>query len=249
MEWHDRGIVLSVRKHGETSAIVNALTREHGRHAGLVRGGTGRRARGVYQPGNMLRLTWRARIAEHLGTWTGELSNAIAAGFLNDPRRLATLASAVALVDAALPEREPHPRAFDGLEALLQAVAELDEWMQVYIRWEVGLLGELGFGLDLDRCAATGGEDELIYVSPKTGRAVSAAAGAPYRDRLLPLPAILRAGGAADPVPEAKAVKAALKVTGHFLDRHVFAPRQRGLPAARNRLIDGLGPKPTTSSV
>src|SRR5258707_4977390 len=179
MEWEDHGIVLSERRHGESGAIVSLLTAEHGRHAGRVRSTRGPRTRGIFVPGNLVLVNWRARLDEHLGNFTGELVTPFAARALDDPGRLACLAGACALTDIALPEREPHPRAFAALQALLEAVA----WQAAYARWELGLLAELGFGLDLTACAVTGVTDDLRYVSPRTGRAVSEAAAEPWRSR------------------------------------------------------------------
>ncbi|MBT6093442.1 MAG: DNA repair protein RecO [Rhodospirillaceae bacterium] len=239
MEWRDDGIVLSARKHGESAAIVTLLTRDHGRHAGLVRGGAGRRARGLYQPGNHLRATWRGRLADHLGAYTCEMMEAVAAGLLADPLRLAALSSACAVAEAALPEREVHIPVYEGLQILLAALGdETQPWSTVYVKWEIGLLQELGFGLDFSQCAATGETENLTHVSPKTGRAVSAGAAAPYRDKLLPLPEfLLQAGG----VGEGDAILEGLKVTGYFLGRHVFSQRRDPKPPdARSRLIDRL---------
>lgn len=238
MDWTDDGIVLSVRKHGETSAIVSLLTREHGRHAGLVRGGVGRRARGVLQPGNGVRAHWRARLEEHLGSLSCELTEAYAARVLDDPLRLAGLDAACAVADAALPEREPHPRTHQGLTVLMAALAEANPaWPSVYVKWEIGLLGALGFGLDLESCAATGRNDQLAWVSPRSGRAVSLAAGEPYRDRLLPLPEFLVAqNGAGSPAE----VLDGLRLSGYFLERHVFVHGRQASPAARDRLIERL---------
>ena len=238
MDWSDRGIVLARRRHGESSAVVSLLTREHGRHAGLVRGGGGKRASSLYQPGNLLTAHWRARLAEHLGTLTAELADALASRVLDDALRLAALASACAVLETALPEREPHTPLFDATLTLLQRVAsgrEPVDWASTYARWELQSLAELGFGLDLDACAATGQRDDLAYVSPRTGRAVSREVGAPYADRLLALPAFL---GTAQPAADAAEVAAALRITGHFLERHVFGPQNRQLPAARTRFID-----------
>lgn len=243
MEWSDEAIVLTARRHGEGAAIVSLLTHQHGRHAGLVQGGAGKRARGLYEPGNRVLATWRARLPEHLGHFTCELVDANAAELLDEPLRLAALAAAAAVAESALPEREPHPRAYAGLLGLLAALTAADQaavdWAAAYVRWELDLLAELGFGLDLSECAATGSNDRLIYVSPKSGRAVSAAAGEPYRDRLLSLPAFLLAPGPAG----LDEVLAGLKLTGHFLARDVFShgPHPNlGEPAARGRLIDRL---------
>ncbi|MGF1639351.1 MAG: DNA repair protein RecO [Rhodospirillales bacterium] len=237
MEWSDDGVVLAVRGHGEASAVVSMLTRDHGRHAGLVRGATGKRLRGVLQPGNLVRATWRARLSEHLGGFGCELIQAVAAEVMADGDRLAALAAASALGETALPEREPHPRVFDGLVALLAAMTASEAWPSAYVKWELGLLGELGFGLDLDRCAVTGGRDGLAFVSPRTGRAVCRRAAEPYRARLLVLPPFLLAAGGAGSAEE---VAQGLVLTGHFLERHLYASGNRPLPAARHRLAEKL---------
>jgi DNA repair protein RecO (recombination protein O) len=240
MEWTDRGIVLSARKHGETSLIVQLMTENHGRHAGLVRGGTSTRARGLYQPGNVVAAHWRARLAEHLGNYGCEMLRGTAARFLHDAPRLSALAAAAAIVEAALPEREPHADIFAALLDLLECL-ESATWPKDYVRWELGLLAALGFGLDLAACAATGRADALAYVSPKTGRAVSAAAGEPYRGRLLELPGFLVGVGE----PDAAGLRAGLLLTGHFLESCVFLPHGRHLPAARERLASRLAATPT----
>src|SRR4051812_20510944 len=180
MEWEDHGIVLSERRHGESGAIVSLLTAEHGRHAGRVRSTHGPRTRGIFVPGNLVLASWRARLDEHLGNFTGELVTPFAAHALDDPGRLGCLTAACALIDIALPEREPHPRAFAALEGLLAEAAGMAAgsagWKAAYVRWELELLGELGFGLDLTHCAVTGATEDLRYVSPRTGRAVCAQA-------------------------------------------------------------------------
>jgi DNA repair protein RecO (recombination protein O) len=233
MEWTDDAIVLSARPHGETSAVVMLLTREHGRHAGLARGAQSAKVRAVYQPGNQVRATWRGRLAEHLGSYSCEPVASHAARLFDDPPRLAALLSAAAVSEPALPEREPHAACFHGFLALLEAMRG-DHWAEAYVRWELALLTELGFGLDLTRCAAGGDNDQLAYVSPRTGRAVSLAAGEPYRDRLLGLPGFLlgRGGGGGREVTQG------LSLTGYFLERHVFRPQDRQLPAPRQRLSD-----------
>ena len=239
MEWSDDGIVLSARRHGESAAIVMLLTRAHGRHAGLVHGGSGRGKRGMLQPGNRVTAVWRARLAEHLGTYVCEPAGSLAASLLDDALRLAALSSACAVAEAALPEREPHAAAYDGLGALLDALSS-EVWAEAYVHWEMEMLRELGFGLDLTACAATGVNDGLAYVSPRTGRAVSSAAGEPYRDRLLVLPGFLL--GRVGPEREAE-IAAGLALTGHFLERHVFHAQNRGMPAARQRLTERF-PRP-----
>jgi len=239
LEWNDQAIVISARPHGEAAAVVQLLTSAHGRHAGLVHGGQGRKNRGVLQPGNRVNASWRARLADHLGVFTCELESSHAAHLLDAPDRLAGLTAATAICEAALPERESHPACFEGFVALLDALKG-EHWAEAYVGWEVGLLAELGFGLDLASCAAGGANDQLAYVSPRTGRAVSLAAGEPYRDRLLALPGFLigqGGGGRAE-------VAQGLKLTGYFLDRFVFQPHDRTLPPPRQRLAARFEPAP-----
>ncbi|HUK07627.1 MAG TPA: DNA repair protein RecO [Stellaceae bacterium] len=238
MHWSEGGIVLAVRRHGESAIVAHVLTREHGRHAGLVHGGQGRKGRTIFQVGNAVQVTWRARLEDQLGTYAGELAESHAARVIEDPLRLACLAAAAAVAEAALPEREPHPKAYDGFDALLDALDRDRGWSAAYARWELDLLAELGFGLDLTRCAATGAKDDLAYVSPKSGQAVSRDAGAPYEGRLLALPGFLLNGGAEQPGP--RDILAALRLTGFFLERRVFEPHGRKLPAARGRFVDRL---------
>jgi len=232
MDWRDDGIVLSARRHGENALIVNLLTREHGRHSGLVRGGASARNRGLYQPGNRLAAHWRARLSEHLGNFTCELQKAWAASLLHEAQPLLALSAATALLDSALPERAPVPDLFESLEGLIESLSR-DGWRERYVRWEMALLTELGFGLDLSACAATGEAEDLIYVSPKSGRAVSAAAGRLYKDRLLPLPGFLLSDGdSATDIDFA----AGLSLTGYFLGKFVLGDSRNGLPAARQQL-------------
>jgi DNA repair protein RecO (recombination protein O) len=236
MEWNDHGIVLSTRPHGETGLVVSVLTQGHGRHAGFVPGGISRRARPIWQPGNLVSVTWRAKVVEQLGNFTGEVEEAHAARVLDEVSELAGLAAACALVDAALPEREPHPAMFEGFRAFLGGLGH-PGWPAIYVRLELGLLQELGFGLDLDKCALTGTSDDLAFVSPKTGRAASRAAAEPYRDRLIALPVFLSAGG----LPRDSAeLQQGLDLTGFFLERHVFWPHNKPLPAARARFMETL---------
>jgi DNA repair protein RecO (recombination protein O) len=238
MEWSDDGIVLSARKHGESSAIVSVLTAEHGRHAGLLRGGSGSRLRGVLEPGNRVRVTWRARLEEHLGSFTQcDMVANISAGLLDDPLRLAALQALCAVAEVALPERERHMAVYAGMLDLLGELGG-ETWAGRYVRWELALLADLGFGLDLSTCAATGTNDDLAFVSPKSGRAVSASAGEPYRDRLLALPDFLLK---AQREPGVGEIAAGLALTGYFLDRHVLGPHGKSLPLARGRLLDRLG--------
>jgi DNA repair protein RecO (recombination protein O) len=237
MHWSEEAVVLGVRRHGETSAIADLLTRGHGRHLGLVRGGRSRNARPVLQPGNLVLASWRARLEDHLGTFAVEPVAMRAAALIADPFKLAGLSTLTGLCQV-LPEREPHPRLYDALAVALAALDDDTVWPAVLVRFELGLLDELGFGLDLTLCAVTGTRDGLAYVSPRTGRAVSAAAGAPYRDRLFALPAFLLGSQCGRPSPDD--VIAGLRLTGHFLLRHILEPRDLAAPAARNLLIDRL---------
>jgi DNA repair protein RecO (recombination protein O) len=247
MQWTDEGIVLSCRRHGENAAVLMLLTVEHGRHAGLVRGATGGRLRGALQPGNELRATWRARLSEHLGTYTVEPGHARAGLVLGDRRRLAGLSAVCAVAEAVLPEREAHPVLHAATAALLGAIEHgIPDWPAAYVRWELGLLQDLGFGLDLSRCAATGSTEDLIYVSPKSARAVSADAGSAYADKLLPLPGFLlgRQGGPTDD----SAVADGLTLTGFFLERYLLSHRA-GTPPARARLVEVLLHQSPTSGI
>jgi len=239
MHWSDEGIVLSARPHGESGAILQLLTRAHGRHAGLVRGGQGKRARGILQPGNLVAAEWSGRLAEHLGTYVCEPVTAYAARVLDDAERLAALSAAASVCEGALPEREPHAACFEGLRALLEELPG-GHWAEVYVHWELAFLAELGFGLDLAKCAAGGANDQLAYVSPKSGRAVSLAAGEPYREKLLVLPGFLAGRGGGGP----NEVGQGLALTGFFLERFVFAPHHKPLPAARRRLANRFPAQP-----
>jgi DNA repair protein RecO (recombination protein O) len=237
MEFEDDGFVLRARAHGETGAIVEVLTAVHGRWAAHVAGGASRRMKPILQPGSRVRMSYRARVSDQLGSARLEGEGEGASALFDDPLALAALAAAADVVAGALPEREPHAGAFFAFEALAGALAWPDIWPAVLVRFEMGLLAELGFGLDLSRCAVTGSADDLVWVSPRSGRAVSAQAGAPYAGRLLPLPAFLlsaQAGvGAGD-------IAAGLALTGRFLRDFVFAAVDRPLPPARARLIERL---------
>lgn len=239
MEWSDDAIVLSVRPHGESSAIAEVLTHSHGRHLGLVRGGASRRMKPALQPGNLLHVSWRARLNEHLGHFTIELARARAGDMLESREALAGLNAFCAVVGAAMPEREAHEQVFDAGNILLDAMQEdgFAHWGALFVRFEAGLLEALGFGLDLTRCAATGAVDDLVYVSPRSGRAVSRAAGGPYKERLFVLPGFLLASQNA--TPDSAEVAAGLKMTGHFLLERVLHPHGREMPSARLNL-DGL---------
>jgi len=236
MDWSDDAIVLATRPHGETGLVVSLLTRAHGRHSGFVPGGISRRARPVWQQGNLVEVGWRARLSEQLGNYNGELREPHAARALDDAAELSGLSAACALIDAALPEREPHPAMFDGFHAFLGALGH-PGWPAIYVKLELGLLQELGFGLDLGKCAATGTTDDLAFVSPKTGRAVSRAAAGPYKEKLLALPAFLSTGGLPS---DHEQLRQGLDLTGYFLERHVFWPHNKPLPPARARFMETL---------
>ena len=236
MHWSEEGIVLAVRRYGETSAIVEILTHGHGRSLGLVKGGRSRALRPVLQPGNSVMAAWRARLEDQLGVFTVELASARAASLMEDPFKLAGLGTVTALA-LLLAEREPHPRIYDATVLLLDAMDDNSVWPALLARWELGLLDELGFGLDLKSCAATGTNQALAYVSPRSGRAVSSEAGGPYQDRLLKLPAFLTSlGGDAS----ACDVADGLRLTGYFLERHVLKPRNMSAPGSRDILIERL---------
>jgi DNA repair protein RecO (recombination protein O) len=236
MEWSDDAIVLSVRAHGETSAILEVLTRAHGRHAGLVRGGASRKSKSSLQPGNAVHLIWRARLNEHLGSFAVEPMRSRAGHLIESRTALAGLNAFVSVVSASLPERETHQSVYEAGEVLLDAMTEQEfaHWGPLFVRWELGVLEELGFGLDLSQCAATGEVDELEFVSPKSGRAVSRAAAAPYKERLLALPLFLLGSQNAEPTPAD--IVAGLRLTAHFLLERVLRPHGKEMPAARLRL-------------
>jgi DNA repair protein RecO (recombination protein O) len=237
VEFEDQGFVLSARSHGEAGAIVEVLTAEHGKYAAHVAGGGGRRMKSVLQAGARVIVSYRARVSDQLGAARLEAVGEGPSQLFDDSLALAGLAAAAAVVAGALPEREPHPGAFLAFEALTAAFAHPDIWPAVYVRFEAGLLQALGFGLDLSHCAVTGGVDDLVYVSPRTGRAVSAAAGEAYRARLLALPPfLLSAQGRLRPGD----IGAGLALSGHFLESFVFAALNRPLPPARMWLIDRL---------
>jgi DNA repair protein RecO (recombination protein O) len=236
MQWKDEAIVLAVRRHGETSAVLEVLAREHGRSLGLVRGGRSRRMRPVLQAGNSLAVTWNARLEEHLGLFVPELLSARAAHIMDDGFKLAGLSTVTALAHL-LPEREPHHRIYDAMVLLLDHLDDDSIWPALLARWELGLLHDLGFGLDLGRCAATGGNQMLAFVSPKSGRAVSLEAGEPYRERLLRLPSFLTDRGGR---PSFADIADALKLTGYFVERHLLTPRELLMPEGRSTIVERL---------
>ena len=237
VEWRDQGVVLSMRRHGEGSAILEVFTEGHGRHMGVVRGGASRKVAPHLQPGAQLDLSWRARLEDHMGHFTVEPLRGRAAAVMDDREALAGLSSVLALLSFTLPEREPAPALYRRSVGLLDTIAAGAAWPVAYLRWEMALLEEMGFGLDLGRCAVTGTRDDLAYVSPKSGRAVSRAGAGDWADRLLPLPLALMGQGPADRAE----VAAGLRTVGHFLDRWLApALGDRPLPPARARLADLL---------
>ncbi len=235
--WREEGTLLSVRRHGETSAIIEVFTEGHGRHAGVVRGGASRRVAPILQAGAQLDLAWQARLDEHIGNFTVEPVKSRAAAVMGDRLALAGLNAMTALLSFTLPEREPHQLLYRRSLVLFDLLGTNDAWPVVYLRWELMLLEEMGFGLDLGRCAVTGARDDLVHVSPRSGRAVSAAGAGDWADRLLPLPPILLGQGIG---PTAEILEG-LRTTGHFL-AHRLAPAlgDRPLPEARQRFVDTL---------
>jgi len=234
MEWEAPGIVLEARPYGEADAIACVFTAEHGAHRGLARGGLARGRAAIWQPGNFLQARWVGRLAEQLGVFSAELVHPTAALAMEDPLALAMLGAACAVAEGALPEREAHPRVFDGLLHLLARLPRGAEMLAPLIRWEAVLLADLGYGLDLSRCAVTGTAERLVWVSPKTGRAVSEEAAGVWKSRLLRLPPLLTTderGDAAD-------WRDGLRLTGHFLARDAFGLHHKPLPAARQALYD-----------
>ena len=236
MEWSDSGIVLAVRPHGETSAIVEVLTAVNGRHAGLVRGGRSRKMRPVLQPGNQIALTWKARLADHLGMFVIEAENLGAGAVMEDRTALAGLNAACALAVMALPEREAHAQVYEGFQVFLSVLDQPDVWPALYVRWEAGLLSDLGYGLDLETCAVTGVMDDLTHVSPRTGRAVCREEAQPYLTKLLEIPGFMKGSGIVEPGD----IALGLALTGYFIERRVLWPIDKQLPEARLRLAAEL---------
>ncbi|UWR22908.1 DNA repair protein RecO [Sulfitobacter sp. S190] len=237
MEWRDEGILLSTRRHGETSAIIEVFTPTKGRHAGVVRGGTSRKIAPILQPGAQLDVAWRARLEEHIGAFSVEPVRSRAAHAMASRMTLAGLNAVTGLISFALPEREPHLPLYRRTEALLDLLGQQDVWPLAYLRWEMALLEELGYGLDLTACAVTGATQDLCYVSPKSGRAVSRDGAGDWADRLLPLPMVMRGMGAGEDAEIAEA----FRTTGYFLDAHLAADLGgKPLPEARARYVDAF---------
>ena len=232
MDWTDLGLVIGARPFGESAVILELMTRNHGRHLGLVHGGRSRTLRPLLQPGNLLHAVWRARLDEQLGSYTIESERLHAAALLGSPMALAGLGAMTRHL-RSLPERDPHPGLFEAAAALVVSLSDRDSAPAAFVRFELQLLTELGFGLDLSCCAATGTDEDLVFVSPRTGRAVSREAGEPYRTKLLPLPAFLL--GPDHQKPEPKEVTAGLRLTGHFLLGYLYGPKGQELPDDRER--------------
>ena len=236
MEWRDEGVLLSVRRHGESAAIIDVFTAAHGRHAGVVRGGGSRKMHPILQPGAQLQVDWRARLEDHLGAYTVELLSSRSVAVMSDRAALAGLNAISALLGFALPERASYPALYQQTQTVLDMLGQTELWPLAYLRWELALLDETGFGLDLTRCAATGATDDLRYVSPRTGRAVSSAGAGVWVDRLLPLPPCLLGG-----LPDPGDIALGLALTGHFLDKHLRPSLgDKPLPPARDRLLAAL---------
>ncbi|RVV96729.1 DNA repair protein RecO [Mesobaculum littorinae] len=237
MDWREEGTLLTVRRHGESAAIIDVFTATRGRHAGVVRGGAGRRLSAVLQPGAQLDLTWRGRLEDQLGSFTVEPKQSRSAGVRGDRLALAGLNALTALLAFLLPEREPHPRLYAMSVSMFDALETEPDWPLAYLHWELALLEELGFGLDLSSCAITGSRDDLAFVSPRTGRAVARDAAGDWADRLLPLPLCMLGQGPAT----LSELLAGLSTTGHFLENRIApAMGDRPLPPARHRLIETI---------
>ncbi len=238
MEWKDQGIVIGTRKHGETSLIVEIMTRDHGRHLGLVRGGRSRRKQPFLQPGNSVEASWRARLDEHLGTWQLEPTELRAAQLMETPTGIfgiQTLAAHLRL----LPERDAHQHLFEALEVVLSHLQDPPVAAALLARFELAILDDLGFGLDLTKCAVSGSTQDLTHVSPKTGRAVCREVAEPWLDKLLPLPVFLLAGGNRSETGK-EDIMAGYNLAGHFLARHVYEPRAIQPPNERASFLKAV---------
>jgi DNA repair protein RecO (recombination protein O) len=240
MEWRDEGLIIGIRRHGEASTILEAMTRAHGRHLGLVRGGRSARLRAALQVGNTVGLVWRARLDEHLGAYAVEPLSLRAGRLMGSALALAGI-NYLAQLMRILPERDPHEVLYEAASLIADALDEAMLAPALIARFEAQILAECGFRLDLGRCAATGATDGLVYVSPRSGRAVSAEAGAPWRDRLLPLPPFLREGAPVDARPTADEIADAFRLTGFFLARDLFALHGEPLPDSRAAFLKAAG--------
>lgn len=232
--WSDEGFVISARIQGESNAVIGVFTKSHGRHMGLLHGGSSRAKKPLIELGNFVSAQWQARLDEQLGTYQLELIKAYSASMLDDPLKLSALSSVCALLEQALPEREPQEVIYNATSALFDVFHLSDDcaqWLPIYLKWELGMLEALGFGLDLSRCAVSGESGQLDYVSPRTGHGVQAAHAGPYKERLLALPACLGGGQTLE-----NELEAGLQLTGHFLQKHIYALIHKDLPQARIRL-------------
>lgn len=236
MQWSEEGLVLGARKHGESSVIVELMTHGHGRHLGLVHGGRSKRLQPVLQAGNSVHAVWRARLDEHLGTFTVEGVEMRSSRLMRAPMALYGVAALAALL-RLLPERDPHPALHDAAMALIEHLEDTRVAPALFVQFELTLLAEIGFGLDLTECASTGARDALVYVSPRSGRAVSAAAGEPYKDRLLRLPAFLHQSAPGAPGPAISEIGGGFALTEHFLRVHALEPRGLPMPEERTRFV------------
>ena len=234
IEWEGPAVVLDAHPYNEADALVSVMTEAHGPHRGLARGGASRRNAALWQRGNLVQARWVARLPDQLGSITAELVHPGAVLAMDDPLALAVVSAACAVAEGAVPEREPHPILFGNLVGLIDGLQRDEAPVATLVRWEAGLLAELGYGLDLHRCAVTGGTENLHRVSPRTGRAVSDGAAGTWLDRLLPLPSFLVEGGPGNPA----AWHDGLCLTGHFLARNAFGQQHKDLPAARIMLAD-----------
>ena len=241
MQWTDEGIVIGVKRHGEASAILELMTREHGRHLGLVRGGFGSRMKPVLQVGNGVSASWRARLDEHLGNYTVEPMRQRASDFFGTSHAIYGVSHLAAMM-RLLPERDPHAGLYSVFEEVLDRLEDPVLAAPLAVRFELQLLSELGFGLDLEQCASSGTRADLIYVSPKSGRAVSREAGEPWADKMLRLPAFLRER---DALPAGRDLDDGFALTGFFLARHVLEPRGLALSDERAHFIAAIlrGPR------
>ncbi|MGE4313079.1 MAG: DNA repair protein RecO [Pseudobdellovibrionaceae bacterium] len=233
--WRDQALVLSSRRHGEAGAVITLLSETNGRHAGYLHGATSNTKKIFSEPGTEVTAEWQARTSDQLGHFRFEYVTNWAGFVMEDRARLTALTSACQLVEQALPEREAHPEIFYGLKALFQTL-QTDVWGAAYVMWEIAFLKELGFAIDLTKCAGGGDAQTLAYVSPKTGRAVSSAQGLLYKDRLLHLPEFLKKDGDRQVAGSDEDVATGLKMTGHFWEHWVFAQHSGGIPEARLRL-------------
>ena len=237
MEWRDEGIILGLRRHGETSVIAELMTRAHGRHMGIIRGGRSRRMQPILQPGNSVSLVWRARLDEHLGQYQAEVVESRAGRLMESAAGVQGVQAMAALL-RLLPERDPHPRLHDAFAIILDTLDDPALAGAMYVRFELAVLEDLGFGLDLAECAATGATTDLAFVSPKSGRAVSAGAGQPWADKLMNLPPFLLSR--TDGCDDAGLLADAFRLTGYFLNRHVFGARGLAEPTVRDSFLASL---------